>query len=102
MDRIVGADEEICPSGSKFRCGGQHQVGNAGKVVIVEADHIIGKRMSMHRHFGMPMRAQQSRALKADRSITKRGTLSRTGNDADMQTHVRLMLKAARAYIPLH
>src|SRR5215831_1134323 len=56
-------------------------------VIAVEAHHVVGERMRVHRNFGMGMGAEQPRALCADGAIAKSCAFGRAGNDADVEGH---------------
>ena len=84
---VVRADEEIGADGRELRCRREHQLAHARPVAPVDARHVVGERVRMHRDLGMRVRAKQRRAFQANGSIAQGGALSGTGNDADVTRH---------------
>src|ERR1700680_1446904 len=87
MDGVVGADQEISADFREFVCGGEHQLAHSRPVAAVDAFHVLGERVCVHRDFGMIVRAEELRAFNADSPITKSGAFGGAGNDTDMVGH---------------
>ncbi len=60
---------------------------NLPRLATLDAGHVVGERMRVHRDFGMGVRSEPLRAFDADRAIAERGAFSRAGNDADVLRH---------------
>jgi hypothetical protein len=53
--------------------------------------------MRVHGDIGMIMRTQQLRAFDADRAVAKRRALGRTGDDADVLSHLPIIRRPGSA-----
>jgi|SRR4051812_27154083 len=87
VERVVGADQKGRADRRQLVARCEHQLAHAAPVAAMDACHVVGERMRVHRHFGMRVRAKQRSTFGADRSIAKRGTLGRAGNNADLRWH---------------
>ena len=63
VDGIVGTNEEIRARRRELVCRREHQLTDAGPVPSIDALHVIGKRVRMHRDLGMGVRAEYPRRL---------------------------------------
>ena len=72
MDRVVGTDQEIRSNVRELAGRREHQLANALQVPAVQAIHVFGERVRMHRHFGMCMWTEKLCAFRADGPIAKR------------------------------
>jgi hypothetical protein len=87
MDGVVGADQKIGTDFRELVCGGEHQFAYAMPVVVIEAFHVLGERVCVHRDLGMRVRAENLRAFNADRPITKSCAFGGAGNNTDVLGH---------------
>jgi hypothetical protein len=87
VNGVIGADEKIGASLYELISGGEHQLTYTLPIAAINALHILGKRMVVHRDLGVIVRAEILRALQADGSITERCTLCGAGNDTNMAWH---------------
>jgi hypothetical protein len=82
---------------------GKHKLANPVQIVIVEARHVIGQRVRMHRDFGMGMAAEEASTLDADRLVTECSPFGGASDDADMVGHANALwhdrISAQRASI---
>src|SRR5260370_23002120 len=84
MHGVVGTDQE---NGTYFReliCGGEHQLTYTLPVVTVDASHVLGERVRVHRDLGMIVRAEKLHAFYADGPITKSCAFGGAGNNTDV------------------
>src|SRR5260370_25889689 len=84
MHGVVGTDQE---NGTYFReliCGGEHQLTFTLPVVTVDASHVLGERVRVHRDLGMIVRAEKLHAFYADGPITKSCAFGGAGNNTDV------------------
>ena len=95
MDGVVGADQEIGADFRELICGGEHQLAHALPIAAVDAFHVIGERMRVHRDLGMSVRAEKLRAFHADGPITKRRAFGGAGNNTDVAKHGFDLTKSA-------
>src|SRR5260370_41445638 len=87
MHGVVGTDQE---NGTYFReliCGGEHQLTFTLPVVTVDASHVLGERVRVHRDLGMIVRAEKLHAFYADGPITKSCAFGGAGNNTDVAGH---------------
>src|ERR1700687_6338846 len=87
VDRIVRTDQEIGAAPREPVGRGQHEIGNPGPVSGINAAHIRGERVSVHRELGVSVRPKQLRALGTNCSIAKGGGLSGTRDGAYVRGH---------------
>src|ERR1700681_1187135 len=87
MYGVVRADQKICAALSKLVGGGKHELADCAPVAAVDALHILGERVCVHRDFGMSVRSQKLRPFNADRAITERRTFGRAGDNANVLRH---------------
>src|SRR5215510_1582264 len=99
MNRVVRADQEIGADRGELLGRRQHQAAYCCPVVAINWRHILSKRERVHRHFRMPMPADQLRAFDANREVTERGALSGARDDSDVLRH-RLLWETPGEYIP--
>ena len=71
MDGVVRADQKIGTNFRELIRGGEHQLTHALPVAAVDAFHVLGERVRVHRDLGMSVRAKKLRAFHADGPITK-------------------------------
>ena len=69
VDGVVRADQEISADARELVRGSEHQLAHALPVAAVEAFHVLGERVRVHRDFGMRVRAEKLRAFHADGAI---------------------------------
>ena len=82
---VRGAGDKAFAAGTDIRqfiCGREHQLAHALPILPIEILNVIGKRMGVHRYFGMSKRTEKLLAFNADSPITKRCTLCRTGHNS--------------------
>src|SRR5450631_3876186 len=87
MYGVVGADQKIGADCRKLIGGREHEFTHTLPVAAVDALHVLGERVRMHRHLGMSVRAQKLRAFHADRAIAQRRTFSGASYDANVLGH---------------
>ena len=87
MDRVIGANQEIRTDVRELICRGEHQLTHALPVAAVNAFHILGERMRVHRDFRMIVRAEKLRAFYANGPITKSRAFGGAGNNTDVLGH---------------
>ncbi len=87
MDCVVGADQEIGADFCEFICRGDHQLTHALPISAVDALHILGERVRVHRDLGMIVGTEKLRAFHADGSITKRRAFGGAGNNTNVMGH---------------
>lgn len=88
MDGVVGADQEISAALRKLVGRGEHQVAHSLPVAAVDAFHVRGQRMGVHRYFRVIVRAKKLRPFHADRPVTKSRSFGGARNDTDVQRHI--------------
>src|SRR5262245_48380290 len=99
MNRIVRADHEISADRGELLRRRLHQTTYRFPVAAINWRHVLRKREGVHRHFGMPMPADQLRAFDANREVTERGALGGARDDSDVLRH-RLLWETPGEYIP--
>jgi hypothetical protein len=99
VNRVVGADQEIGADSRQLVRGGEHQLTDARPVVVVDASHIVGQRVRVHRDLWVSVQAEERRAFRADCPIAKRRTFCGAGDDADVAGHDESSKRAAIARI---
>src|ERR1700722_8345957 len=87
MQRVVGTDQKIRTALRELVRGAQHQFSDANPVAAIDALHVVGERVGMHRDLGVSVRPEKLRALHADGAITQSRTLSGAGDNADVARH---------------
>ena len=87
MNGVVRADDEVCADGSQLLGRREHQLPHLRPVAAVDRRHVLGKRVRVHGHFGMPVPADQLRAFHANGAVAERGALRRARDDADVLRH---------------
>jgi hypothetical protein len=87
VDGVVGADQEIDTDLRELVRGGEHQLAYARPVGAVDAFHVLGQRVRVHRDLGVIVRAEKLRALHADGPIAEGRAFGGAGNDADVLRH---------------
>ncbi|MNE74439.1 hypothetical protein D3C80_1705200 [compost metagenome] len=60
MDRIVRADEELRAGGLELGRRRQHEIPQAGHVVILQAGDIVGKGMRVQGHLRVSVGTEQT------------------------------------------
>jgi hypothetical protein len=81
------SNQKICSRPGQLFRGRKHEFRDPRPVAGVDALHIIGEVMAVHRHFGMTVRAQQFRAFDADGAIAERCSFRAASDDADVERH---------------
>ena len=94
MDSVVRADQEICADCFQLVGGDKHQLAHARPVAAIDTGHVVGQRRGVHGDLGMGMRAEDHRALDADRAVAQRRAFCRAGNDADVFSHARVLYRS--------
>src|SRR5260370_22471500 len=87
MHGVVGTDQEIGTDFRELICGGEHQLTYTLPVVTVDASHVLGERVRVHRDLGMIVRAEKLHAFYADGPITKSCAFGGAGNNTDVAGH---------------
>ncbi len=87
MDGIVRADQKIRASLGQLVSRREHQVGNPGPIVSVDAFHVSRQRMRMHRDFGMIVGPEQMSAFKSNRAVAECRPLRAARHNADVLGH---------------
>ena len=82
MHGVDGSDEEVGASFGQLLGGRQHEFCDAGPVIRVDAVFVLDEGMSVHRHFGMIVGAEQVGAFDADGAIAERGAFRAGCDDA--------------------
>src|SRR5260370_9170271 len=84
MHGVVGTDQEIGTDFRELICGGEHQLTYTLPVVTVDASHVLGERVRVHRDLGMAVRAEKPHAFHAEAPITKSCAFAGAGTNTDV------------------
>ena len=87
MDGVVGADQEIGSRPGQLVSRREHQVGNSLPIAGINATHVPGQGMSMHRDFRVIVRSHQVPAFERDGAIAQRRSLRAASHNADVLGH---------------
>jgi hypothetical protein len=87
MQRVVGADEKSGAAALQLLGRGEHEPGDALPVVAVDALHVVGQRMRVHRDFGVCMSAEKRRTLNTNGAIAKCRAFGGARDDPDVPGH---------------
>src|SRR5438552_3549805 len=87
VDGVVGANQEVGAYFCELICGGEHQLTYTPPVAAIDAFHVLGERVRVHRNLRMIVPAQKLCAFHADRPITKSSTFGGAGNNTDVVGH---------------
>ena len=84
MNRVVRTDQEVGADGRQLLRRRQHQLANAHPVASIDALHVRGEGVRVHRDLGMVVRPEELSTLSADSAITQRRAFGGTRHDADV------------------
>ena len=87
MHGVDRSDQKIRASFGQLIRGREHQFGHAHPVVGIDALHVVGEVVAMHRNLRMMVQAEQLRAFQADGAIAQRSAFRAAGDDADVKGH---------------
>ena len=97
VDRVVRTDQEIGSDFCELVSGGEQQLTHAMPIVAVDALHVLGERVCVHRDLGMSVRAESLRVFHVNGPITKRCPFGGARNNRDMVEHNLLLQRPATA-----
>ena len=84
---VIGADQEIDADCRELICGREHQFTRAPPVATIDAIHVIGERVCVHRNLGMIVGPEKLRAFYTNGPITKSCAFGGAGNNPDVLRH---------------